>query len=137
RKGVDQTIELSRYEAYPGPKPKFRRLQFKVYTSLEQAFEDLLAGNVDIMDQLPASALGSARARLGDRFIDLPDAGVGYIGTPLKYNKVYSDPRVRKAISMAIDRKTIAEVVFAGSRTPADDFINPAIDGYRQGVCGE
>jgi ABC-type oligopeptide transport system, periplasmic component len=137
RKGVDQTIELSVYDRHPGPKPKFRRLQFKIYTNLERAYEDLLAGDIDIMDQLPSSVLGTARARLGERFIDLPDAGVGYIGTPLKYNKVYSDPKVRKAISMAIDRKTITEVVFSGSRVPADDFINPAIDGYRQGICGE
>lgn len=136
-KGVDQTIDLSLHDRHPGAKPRFRRLQFKVYTSLDVAFDDLLAGNVDIMDQLPSTALGSARARLGERFIDLPDAGVGYIGTPLQYNKVYSDVRIRKAISMAIDRRTIADVVFSGSRVPADDFINPAIDGYRQGVCGE
>ena len=137
RKGVDETIDLSVHEGHPGPKPKFRRLQFRVYQSLEQAYEDLLEGRIDIMDQLPVSVLGSARARLGERFIDLPDAGIGYIGTPLKYNKVYSDPRVRKAISMAIDRKSITEEVFYGSRVPADDFINPAIEGYRQGVCGE
>ncbi len=136
-KGVDQTIDLSLHERYPGVRPQFTRLQFRVYTSLDVAFEDLLMGEVDIMDQIPSTALGSARARLGERFIDLPDAGVGYIGTPLQYNQVYSDVRIRKAISMAIDRKTIAEEVFSGSRVPADDFINPAIEGYRQGVCGE
>jgi peptide/nickel transport system substrate-binding protein/oligopeptide transport system substrate-binding protein len=137
RKGSDQTIDLSLYDKFPGTKPTFDKLQFKVYASSETAFNDLLAGNLDIIDQLAASSISTAKSQLGDHFIDQPDAGVGYIGTPLQYNKVYSNPDVRKAISMAIDRKTIAETVFSGTRSPADDFINPAIDGYRQGACGE
>lgn len=36
---------------------------------------------------------------------------------------------------MAIDRQTIADKVFSGTRAPADDFINPAIAGYQAGAC--
>ncbi len=136
-KGTDQTIDMSLYDKYPGTKPKFDKLQFKVYTSSETAFNDLLAGNLDVIDQLAASSISTAKSQLGDHFIDQPDAGVGYIGVPLSSNKDLADPDVRKAISMAIDRKTITEKVFSGTRVPADDFINPAIAGYRQGICGE
>jgi peptide/nickel transport system substrate-binding protein/oligopeptide transport system substrate-binding protein len=136
-KGTDQTIDLSLYDKYVGTKPKFDKLQFKVYTSSETAFNDLLAGNLDIIDQLAASSISTAKSQLGDHFIDQPDAGVGYIGVPLSTNKDLADPDVRKAISMAIDRKTITQKVFSGTRVPADDFINPAIAGYRQGICGE
>ncbi|MFJ2034228.1 ABC transporter substrate-binding protein [Streptosporangium sp. NPDC087985] len=134
-KGTDQTINLTRYDAFPGEKPKFDKLQFKLYSSSETAFNDLRAGNLDIHDSLPPSAVASAKAELGERYIDQADAGVGYIGFPLQYNKLYSDVRVREAISMAIDRKTIAETVFSGTRAPADDFINPLLDGYRAGAC--
>ncbi|WP_327089056.1 ABC transporter substrate-binding protein [Nonomuraea sp. NBC_01738] len=136
QKGTDQTIDMSVYDKYPGTKPKgWTKLQFKLYTSSETAFNDLQANNVDIHDSLPASAIATAKTALGDRYQDQPDAGVGYIGVPLKYNPEFSNAEVRKAISMAIDRKTIAETVFSGTRAPADDFINPAIDGYRQGAC--
>jgi oligopeptide transport system substrate-binding protein len=136
KKGTDQTIELSVYDKYPAKKPAgWTKLQFKLYNSSETAYNDLQADNIDIHDSLPASAIASAKTALGDRYQDQPDAGVGYIGFPLQYNDQYKDIKMREAISMAIDRKTIAETVFSGTRSPADDFINPAIDGYRQGAC--
>ncbi|MFI6500104.1 ABC transporter substrate-binding protein [Nonomuraea typhae] len=136
KKGTDQTIEMSVYDKYPGTKPKgWTKLQFKLYVSAETSFNDLQAENLDIHDSLPPSAIATAKTALGERYQDQPDAGIGYIGVPLKYNPEYKNPDVRKAISMAIDRKTIAETVFSGTRAPADDFINPAIDGYRQGAC--
>jgi oligopeptide transport system substrate-binding protein len=136
KKGTDQTIELSVYDKFPAKKPTgWTKLEFKLYNSSETAYNDLQADNIDIHDSLPASAIASAKAALGDRYQDQPDAGVGYIGFPLQYNDQYKDIKVREAISMAIDRKTIAETVFSGTRSPADDFINPAIDGYRQGAC--
>ncbi|MEU7863390.1 ABC transporter substrate-binding protein [Nonomuraea sp. NPDC049141] len=136
KKGTDQAIDLTVYDKYPAKKPTgWTKLQFKLYNSSETAYNDLQADNVDIHDSLPASAISSAKTALGDRYQDQPDAGVGYIGFPLKYNDEYKDVKVREAISMAIDRKTIAETVFTGTRSPADDFINPAIDGYRQGAC--
>ncbi|MEV0231154.1 ABC transporter substrate-binding protein [Nonomuraea sp. NPDC050786] len=136
KKGTDQTIDLTVYDKFPGAKPKnWKKLQFKIYTSAETAYNDLQAENLDVDDSLPASAIASAKAALGDRYFDEPDAAVGYIGVPLKYNPDFKNPDVRKAISMAIDRKTITETVFSGTRAPADDFINPAIPGYRQGAC--
>ncbi|MFG3441854.1 ABC transporter substrate-binding protein [Nonomuraea sp. NPDC047897] len=136
KKGTDQTIDLSVYDKYPGKKPNgWTKLQFKLYNSSETAYNDLQGDNIDIHDSLPASAIASAKTALGDRYQDQPDAGIGYIGFPLQYNDEYKDVKMREAISMAIDRKTIAETVFSGTRAPADDFINPAIAGYRQGAC--
>jgi oligopeptide transport system substrate-binding protein len=134
-KGTDQTINLTRYDKFPGKKPKFDKLQFKLYTSPETAFNDLAAGNLDIHDSLPPSAISRAKAEFGERYIDQADATLAYIGFPLQYNKTYANVKVREAISLAIDRKTIAETVFSGTRAPADDFINPLLDGYRQGAC--
>ncbi|MEV7007403.1 ABC transporter substrate-binding protein [Streptosporangium sp. NPDC051022] len=134
-KGTDQTIDLTRYDDFPGPKPKFDKLQFKIYADSETAFNDLRAGELDIHDALPPATIASAKAEFGERYIDQADAGVGYIGFPLQYNDTYSNVKVREAISMAIDRKTITETVFAGTRAPADDFINPLLDGYRPNIC--
>ncbi|MDP4506084.1 peptide ABC transporter substrate-binding protein [Nonomuraea turcica] len=136
KKGTDQTIDMSVYDKYPGTKPKgWTKLQFKLYTDSDVAFNDLQANNLDIHDSLSPAAISTAKSTLGERYQDQPDAGVGYIGVPLKYNPELNKVDIRKAISMAIDRKTIAETVFSGTRAPADDFINPAIAGYRQGAC--
>ncbi|WP_030925193.1 peptide ABC transporter substrate-binding protein [Streptosporangium amethystogenes] len=134
-KGTDQSIDLTRYDRFPGKKPKFTKLQFKLYTSSETAFNDLAAGNLDIHDSLPPSAIARAKSEFGERYLDQADAGVAYIGFPMQYNKTYANVKVREAISMAIDRETIADKVFSGTRAPADDFINPLLDGYRAGAC--
>ncbi|MGW0811097.1 peptide ABC transporter substrate-binding protein [Nonomuraea sp. NPDC002799] len=136
KKGTDQSIDMTVYDKYPGKKPTgWTKLQFKLYTDSDVAFNDLQADNLDIHDSLGPAAIATAKSTLGERYQDQPDAGVGYIGVPLKYNAELDKVDIRKAISMAIDRKTIAETVFSGTRSPADDFINPAIAGYRQGAC--
>src|SRR6185295_2530374 len=48
--------------------------------------------------------------------------------------------KVRQGLSMAIDRKSITEKIFQGSRTPAKDFTSPVLGapgGYSDGICGE
>lgn len=47
-----------------------------------------------------------------------------------------TDPRVGKALSMAIDRQAIIDNILLNG-TPADDMVAPVIQGYRDGACGE
>ena len=41
---------------------------------------------------------------------------------------------VAPAISMAINREEITDVIFQGTRTPAHDFTSPVIDGYSEDI---
>ncbi|GII65156.1 putative peptide ABC transporter DppA [Sphaerisporangium krabiense] len=138
KRGTDQTISTVRNEEFKEGKAKVEAVDFKIYTDLATAFNDLRAGNLDIMDQLPAEAIATAKQEFGDRYIEQPSSGIGYIGFPVVSGADYAkNADIRKAISMAIDRKTITETVFSGTRVPADDFISPVVAGYRQGACGE
>ena len=42
----------------------------------------------------------------------------------------------RAAISHAINREEITDVIFNGTRTPAQDFTSPVIDGYSEDIPG-
>lgn len=137
KRGTDTTIKVKRYDGFKEGKAKVDKVEFRLYTDLNTAWNDLRSGSLDIIDQLPATAVATAKAELGDRYVDQPSSGVGYIGFPLATNPAYGKPEVRKAVSMAIDRKAITDKVFSGTRAPADDFINPLVDGYRQGACGD
>ena len=57
-----------------------------------------------------------------------------YIATEfIRFNttrKPFDDPRVRKALSMAIDRETIVARVLKGGQTPAVSFVPPGTGGY-------
>ena len=48
-----------------------------------------------------------------------------------------ADPKVRQAISMAIDRDTIIKQIFNGARDPATGWVSPVVDGYKADACGE
>jgi oligopeptide transport system substrate-binding protein len=128
-------ITLSRYEEYAGDnKAVAEGVEFRVYAESETAYTDAQDGNVDIVEVIPPDALSTAEDDFGDRFIRTKSSQITYLGFPT-YDERYADPRVRQAISMAIDREAISEAIFEGTRTPADSFIAPVIEGYREGVC--
>lgn len=52
------------------------------------------------------------------------------------YVKKYSDPNVRIALSMAIDRKSIVNALLPGAASPADGWVSPPLPGYEVGACG-
>ena len=56
---------------------------------------------------------------------------------PAKVDPNYADPKIRQAISMAIDRETIIKQIFNGTREPATGWVSPVVDGYKADQCGE
>ncbi len=138
-KGVWQhgkSIEVERYDAFPGEKPKVKGVMFTIYPTLDAQYDDLLADRVDVAPVLPLGKLEDARKALGERFQLSPRAGIGSLGFP-SFDPKYAKPEVRKAISMAINRESLVETVFGGTRTAAHSFLQPGIPGYRENTCGE
>lgn len=129
---------ISKWDGYKGADaPKVNKVQFKTYTSGDSAYQDLLAGNLDFMDQVPAADLVNDQYQkdFPDRYLNKP---VGLIGTASlpSYDKNFT-PDLNKALSLAIDRDTITKQVFNGGRTPATGWVSPVVDGYKPGACGE
>lgn len=130
-----QGITLSRYDDYAGDdKAQADGMEFRVYADQATAYTDAEDGNVDIVDVIPPDVIQQAQSEFGDNFINTPVGQITYLGFPT-YDPRYADPRVRQAISMAIDRNAISQAIFSGTRTAADSFIAPVVDGYREGSC--
>ncbi|MGY2003611.1 peptide ABC transporter substrate-binding protein [Blastococcus sp. SYSU DS1024] len=130
-----QGFTVTRYEDYAGEDaPVAEQVEFRVYADLNTGYNDLQAGNLDVLPDLPPDAIASAEDVLGDRFLEAPSSGFTYLGYPT-YDERFSDPQVRQALSMAVDRQAISDAIFAGSREPADAYVAPVVDGYREGVC--
>ncbi len=130
-----QGITLTRYDDYSGDDPaQSDGVEYRVYVELDTAYTDAQAGNLDIVRDVPPDALATAPQEFGDRFLERESSSFTYLGMPL-YQPRYADPRVRQGISMAIDRQEIAEAIFNGTWTAADDAISPVVDGYREGAC--
>ena len=130
-----QGITLTRYEDYAGDDAaQAEGMEFVVYADQATAYTDAQDGNVDIVDVIPPDVIESAESEFGDNFINTESSQITYLGFPT-YDARFADPRVRQAFSMAIDRQAISTAIFSGTRTPADSFIPPVVDGYREGAC--
>lgn len=135
-------MSLRRWDKYPGPdKARNGGVDLKVYTDNNTAYTDLLAGNLDLVDDIPAAQLKNVRSDLGDRYINSPAGIIQTLAFPF-YDKAWDRPgmeKVRKGLSMAINREQITKTIFHGTRTPASDWTSPVLGkegGFKKGLCG-
>ena len=129
-------IDLVPNTDYKGPrKPKNGGLTLSFYQSSEAAYNDLLAGSLDVLEQVPPSALRTYKTDLGDRAVNQPAAVFQSFTIPENLAALRGKEGAlrRQAISDAIDRPTITKVIFQDTRTPATDFTSPIIAGYSDG----
>jgi oligopeptide transport system substrate-binding protein len=132
----DAKVEVERYDAFPGEKPKVAGVEFRIYQQLTAAYADVLADNLDVLPTIPTENLTTAKTDLGDRFQTSPMSSFQFLAFPT-FQKEYSKPEVRKAISMAIDRDEITKSIFKGSQTSARSFVSPVVPGYRDNTAGD
>lgn len=133
----DQLIETERYANYIGPvKPKVAGVAYKIYQQQTTQYQDLLAGQLDIVPRMPIENIGSARTDLGDRYKQSPSSTIQFLSVPT-FDRRFSDVRIRRAISMAIDRDEISRTLFLDSQKPLRSFVSPVVPGYRENTCGE
>ncbi len=135
----DVQIELVKNDEYNGPREvKNDGLTIIFYASQDAAYADLQGGNLDVLDAVPDSALATFKDDLGDRAVNQPAAIFQSFTVPARLAHFDGEEGKlrRAAISMAIDRAEITDVIFDGTRTPASDFTSPVIDGWSDSLQG-
>ncbi len=135
----DVEIELATNEDYNGPREVMNDgLKIIFYASQDAAYADLQGGNLDVLDAIPDSQLANFESDLGDRAVNQPAAVFQSYTIPERLAHFGGDEGKlrRAALSMAIDRGEITDVIFDGTRTPASDFTSPVIDGWSDSLAG-
>ncbi|MFC8713978.1 ABC transporter substrate-binding protein [Streptomyces sp. NPDC057197] len=133
---------LKKWAAYPGPDKALNEgVTLLVYTDNNTAYTDVLAGNLDLVDDIPASQLKNVTKDLDGRYINTPAGIIQTLAFPF-YDKAWNTEgarKVRTGLSMAIDRAQITKTLFRGTRTPATDWTSPVLGtdgGFQAGLCG-
>lgn len=136
-------MSLRKWDAYPGAdKAQNGGVDLKVYTDNNTAYTDLMAGNLDLVDDVPAAQLKNVESDLQGRYLNTPAGIIQTLAFPFydpAWNKSGSE-KVRKGLSMAINRRQITDTIFQKTRTPATDWTSPvlgAAGGFQDGLCGE
>lgn len=132
-------LVVERNERYWNGKPTWARVTERVIAKDPSRLASLLAGQVDAIDAVPIADL--ERLKKDGRFALFrgPAALVHYValdsnrdespfvtakdGKALGRNPL-KDPRVRKALSLAIDRDAIARRIMEGSAIPASQLLS-------------
>ncbi|MFF4487267.1 ABC transporter substrate-binding protein [Streptomyces sp. NPDC001544] len=136
-------MSLRKWGGYPGPdKARNDGVDLRVYTDSDTAYTDLLSGNLDLVDDVPAYQLKNVRNDLGGRYISTPAGIIQTLAFPY-YDKDWDrsgSEKVRKGLSMAINRRQITDTIFQKTRTPATDWTSPVLGadgGFQAGLCGD
>jgi oligopeptide transport system substrate-binding protein len=132
-------IDLVPNPDYHGNRPaENKALRFVFYANLDTAYSDLQAGNLDVLDTIPPSALPTYRNDLGDRAITGPTASNQSLDTPSRLPHFGGEEgRLRRlAISAAINRPQICQQIFSGSRSPSKDFTAASMPGFDPNIPG-
>ncbi|MGJ9420908.1 peptide ABC transporter substrate-binding protein [Aeromicrobium sp. CF3.5] len=114
-------------------------LVFKFYNSVDSAYTDVQSGNLDVLDQVPPSALTTFESDSAVTAYNQPGSSFSSFTIPERLDHFGDDEEGnlrRAAISQAINREEITEKVFNGARTPASDFTSPVLDGWTEDVEG-
>ncbi|WP_135467408.1 ABC transporter substrate-binding protein [Crenalkalicoccus roseus] len=142
--------EFVRNDAYWGGPQPWSRVTYRFIANNAARTASLLAGEVDVIDQVPSTDL--PRIRRDQRFSVAEIQGLRVIylipdysrtenpvfvadnnGNPLPRNP-FQDARVRRALSIAIDRNALAERVMDGTAKPNGQWLPPGVFGHNPEV---
>ncbi len=106
--------------------PGLKRLVFLYVPSTDAQVNLLLAGQIDVMSDVPATALDRIAKQGSFHFVTAPGNPVTYIlfnakvpGDPTRAHPILSDSLTRRALALSVDRAAIARQAFGpGVQTP-------------------
>jgi ABC-type transport system substrate-binding protein len=114
--------------------PQIEGLTFRIYSEVDSAINDLMAGNLDIVDSVTPERQAEVQSAVPN-FGESPNSTVNFLFFPM-YDPVFQNPEIRAALSMAIDKDTlVASPIFNGTRRSAWNLQSPVIPGFQETVC--
>jgi peptide/nickel transport system substrate-binding protein len=91
--------------------------------------ERLISGHADLIAELPSRYADRVRASPGCAVRSGGGLAVNYL-QPRVDAPPFSDPRVRRAISLALDREALVRAMLHGRGAPAGQMVGPKVFGY-------
>jgi len=137
-----ERLEVERNPDYWGAPAPWARAVFRFITNPGARSATLLAGDVDLIDNIPFQDIPRLSADPRIAIFSVDSVTTSYImpdtvrepaphmadrnGQPLARNPL-KDVRVRQALSLAIPRQAIVERLFQGQGRPANQFAAPSL----------
>jgi len=132
----DAVIRYARNDDYWTDPAGVENLIFAITPDASVRYQKLSAGECHIMPYPNPADVAAMQADEGINVLEQEGLNVGY----LAYNTQvapYDNPKVRKALNMAIDKQAIIDVVFQGSGQIAKNPIPPTMWSYNEATVDD
>lgn len=126
------------WDGYQGDHaPSIDAVRWHVYLEGNDCWADYLTGDIDVCRPTAADYEQAVNdPELAEVRITGDDPSLTVLGYPM-YAEPYDDVNIRRAISMAIDREGVINVVGPDRLAPAEGWVPASILGGGTGACGE
>lgn len=118
----DQLVYVKNENYWNADNVTLDQINFYMIVDESTAYTKYEADELDVNEFIPADELPKLMAEEDTLYI-LPKIGTYYFAFNMQKNPVLQDVRVRKAISMAIDREQIVNEVTRGGQIPATGYM--------------
>ncbi len=129
----DAIIRYKAFPAYWGGKAKIDDLIYSITPDASVRWAKLQKGECHVMPYPNPADLDAIRKDASVQVIEQAGLNVGYLAFNTQ-KKPFDDVRVRKAISMAINKKAIIDGVYLGTGVAAKNPIPPTMWSYNNAI---
>lgn len=144
-----ETLTLTVNPDYWGEAPEFKDVEVRFIANNAARVAALLSGSVDVIDAVPPQDVQRVDGTDGMHVFSTPSGRVIYLGLSMRFDQApgvtdldgkpldvnpFKDARVRKAVSLMIDRDLIVDRILGGSGVPAGQIAAPALGGFNPDV---
>jgi oligopeptide transport system substrate-binding protein len=112
---------------------KLTRVVYDIVADYEAGNDQYLAGNLDYTDRFNVAETARLQKTLGDQVVLSTSYATGMFGYNLAKPPFQGNPKLRLALSMAIDRDILMNYIDHGVGIPAYNML-PPLEGFEQAI---
>lgn len=131
KRGVNYVIE--RNDKYWGTEPKLKKVTFQTVADADARLNGVQSGSLDIALISPNQVDG-LKGNSSVSVVSRESNGATFLGMNSSKG-VLANPKIRLAISKAIDLDSIAKNVLSGRATANSQLVAPTVTGYVKGLA--
>jgi len=141
----DDTILLSRNDAYWGEKAAWDKVTFRVFKNASARVAAMLSGDVDLIESIPTA--NTRQLEASDKLKVVTVAGNRIMYLHMDQGRAESPfakgqdgrnpllkPEVRRALSLSINRTALVDRIMDGQGVPAGQVVPEGAFGYEAGI---
>ncbi|HEV8268833.1 MAG TPA: ABC transporter substrate-binding protein [Thermoanaerobaculia bacterium] len=122
-------LVLGRNARYRGGEAPFEKVRFEVVPDAKARILRVQTGKAQIADAIPLGELDALSRDARVRVLSAPGPRVLFLGYHFD-EAPFSDPRVREAVDLAIDREELIRRALFNHAVPASQLVSPMVFGH-------